>query len=73
MELPGLARGGFDGAAAIIADAIDAGAFPGAVLLVARHGEVLYHEAFGSRSVVPAQTPMARDTVFDLSDRKSVV
>jgi CubicO group peptidase (beta-lactamase class C family) len=67
MALPSLDRDGFDGAAAIIAEAIDAGAFPGAVILVARRGEVVYHEAFGSRSVVPELTPMARDTVFDLS------
>src|SRR5215471_19069179 len=67
MALPNLAQEGFDGAAAILAEAIDAGAFPGAVILVARRGEVVYHEAFGSRSVVPERTPMARDTVFDLS------
>ena len=67
MALPSLARDGFDGAAAVIAEAIEAGAFPGAVLLVARRGEVVYHQAFGSRSVVPERTPMARDTVFDLS------
>src|SRR5262245_63264900 len=67
MALPTLAREDFDGAAAILAEAIDAGAFPGAVILVARRGEVVYHEAFGSRSLVPERTPMARDTVFDLS------
>jgi serine-type D-Ala-D-Ala carboxypeptidase len=67
MALPNLAQEGFDGAAAILAEAIDAGAFPGAVILVARRGEVVYHEAFGSRSLVPERTPMARDTVFDLS------
>ena len=36
------------------------GAFPGAVILVAQRGEVLYHEAFGSRSLEPERTPMAR-------------
>jgi CubicO group peptidase (beta-lactamase class C family) len=67
MTLPSLARRNFDGVAAVITQAIDAGAFPGAVILVARAGDVLYHEAFGCRSLVPERTPMAVDTVFDLS------
>lgn len=41
--------------------------FPGAVLLVGRAGEVLFHEAVGSRAVVPARAPMALDTVFDIA------
>jgi len=67
MTLPTPAPRGFDSVAAVIADAVGAGAFPGAVILVAQRGEVLYHEAFGSRSLLPERTPMARDTVFDLS------
>ena len=67
MTLPSPAPGGFDGVAEIIAGAVDAGAFPGAVILIAQRGEVLYHEAFGSRSLEPERTPMARDTIFDLS------
>jgi serine-type D-Ala-D-Ala carboxypeptidase len=67
MTLPSPAPGGFDGVAEILAGAVDAGAFPGAVILIAQRGEVLYHEAFGSRSIEPERTPMARDTVFDLS------
>ena len=57
----------FAAVADVITRAVDAGAFPGAVILIARGGEVLYHEAFGSRSLVPERTPMAPDTVFDLS------
>jgi CubicO group peptidase (beta-lactamase class C family) len=67
MTLPSLARRSFEGVAAVITQAIDAGAFPGAVILVARHGDVLFHEAFGCRSLVPERTPMAADTVFDVS------
>jgi CubicO group peptidase (beta-lactamase class C family) len=67
MTLPSPAPGVFDGVAEIITGAVDAGAFPGAVILIAQRGEVLYHEAFGSRSIEPERTPMARDTVFDLS------
>jgi CubicO group peptidase (beta-lactamase class C family) len=67
MALPDVARRSFDGLTAIITEAVNAGAFPGAVILVARGGDVLYHEAFGCRSLVPERTPMAADTVFDLS------
>jgi CubicO group peptidase (beta-lactamase class C family) len=47
--------------------AIGAGAFPGAVVLVSRRGQVLYHQAFGARSLEPERTPMHTDTTFDLS------
>jgi len=47
--------------------AIEAGAFPGAVILVGRAGKILYHAAFGSRSLEPERTPMRPDTIFDLS------
>ena len=43
------------------------GAFPGAVVLVARGGRVLHHAAFGARSVDPSGGAMQPDTVFDLS------
>jgi len=46
---------------------IDVGAYPGAVLLVARSGDVVLHQAFGHRSVDPERTPMRRETVFDLA------
>ncbi len=57
----------FSRAAAVIEQAVTNGAFPGAVLLVGRGDDVVYHEAFGHRSLEPARTPMRRDTVFDLS------
>jgi serine-type D-Ala-D-Ala carboxypeptidase len=46
---------------------VEAGAFPGAVILVSRAGRVVYHAAFGARSLEPERTPMAPDTIFDLS------
>jgi CubicO group peptidase (beta-lactamase class C family) len=46
--------------------AVTAGAFPGAVIVVSRAGEVLYHAAFGSRTYDDG-TPMRPDTIFDLS------
>jgi CubicO group peptidase (beta-lactamase class C family) len=46
---------------------IAAGAFPGAVLRVARGTEVVYHSAFGSRSLEPEAAPMKADTIFDVA------
>src|SRR5437773_1182464 len=50
-----------------IEQAVGEGAFPGAVVLVARADRVVYQAAFGARSVDPERTPMLPDTVFDLS------
>lgn len=50
-----------------IEEGIRRGAFPGAVLLVSRKGQVVFHKAFGSRSLEPERTPMHPDTIFDLS------
>ncbi len=47
--------------------ALEEGVFPGAVLLVAREGEVLYEEAFGSRFQARANEPLRKDTIFDLA------
>jgi CubicO group peptidase (beta-lactamase class C family) len=47
--------------------AVAAGAFPGAVVLVSQAGRVLYHAAFGARSLEPERTPMSPETIFDLS------
>ncbi len=41
--------------------------FPGAVLLVREGTRVFYHRAFGHRSLEPEVTPMAEDTIFDVS------
>lgn len=42
------------------------GAFPGAVLLVAKEGEIVLHQEAGLRSVRP-QDPMTKETIFDLA------
>ena len=46
--------------------AIEDGVFPGAVLLVSREGQHVYHAAFGYRDLI-ANPPMTTDTVFDLA------
>jgi CubicO group peptidase (beta-lactamase class C family) len=57
----------FGSVAREIEAAAEAGAFPGAVMHVSRANRVLFHKAFGSRSLEPERTPMRPDTTFDLS------
>ncbi|REJ90101.1 MAG: class A beta-lactamase-related serine hydrolase [Planctomycetota bacterium] len=52
---------------AIVAEGIDRGEMPGAVVLVARGGVVVYLKAFGRRQVEPTVESMTVDTVFDLA------
>jgi CubicO group peptidase (beta-lactamase class C family) len=46
---------------------VEEGVFPGGVLLVARGGEVVLHEAAGSRQLLPEPLPAATDTLYDLA------
>lgn len=41
--------------------------FPGAVLLVARKGKVVFRKAYGDSQRVPEARPMAADMIFDLA------
>jgi len=41
--------------------------FPGAVLLVARKGKVVYRKAFGLSQTVPESGPLTADMIFDLA------
>jgi uncharacterized protein YbbC (DUF1343 family)/CubicO group peptidase (beta-lactamase class C family) len=50
-----------------VTEAIDQGRCPGAVVLVARHGKVVFRKAYGLRAKEPRQEPMTVDTVFDLA------
>lgn len=42
-------------------------AFPGAVLLVARRGRIVLHEAVGLAEIEPCRRTVSRDTLFDLA------
>ncbi|HEX8091709.1 MAG TPA: serine hydrolase domain-containing protein, partial [Blastocatellia bacterium] len=46
---------------------------PGAAVLVARQGRVVYRKAFGSRATSPAREPMTLDTIFDLASLTKVI
>jgi len=50
-----------------VQEEIQAGYLPGAVVLVGQGNRILYHRAFGLAVAVPFQTPMRKDTVFDLA------
>ena len=58
---------------AAVNDAIGRKETPGAVVLVARRGGVVWRKAYGSRALVPAREEMTADTVFDLASLTKVV
>jgi uncharacterized protein YbbC (DUF1343 family)/CubicO group peptidase (beta-lactamase class C family) len=59
--------------ASIVNDAIGRHELPGAVVLVGRGDELLYHAAFGNRAILPSIEPMTEDTIFDVASLTKVV
>ncbi len=57
---------------AAITNAIGENNIPGAVLWLERQG-LIYHKAFGKRSLVPAVEPMDEDTIFDAASLTKVI
>jgi CubicO group peptidase (beta-lactamase class C family) len=53
--------------------AVDDGAAPGMVLLVAASGQTVFHEAFGARQVYPRRLPALADTVYDIASLTKAV
>jgi|YNPBryunderm2012_1023409.scaffolds.fasta_scaffold00045_31 CubicO group peptidase (beta-lactamase class C family) len=51
----------------LINEAIERKDFPGAVLLVSRHGKVVWRKAYGHSQLVPEPAPMSPDLIFDLA------
>jgi uncharacterized protein YbbC (DUF1343 family)/CubicO group peptidase (beta-lactamase class C family) len=58
---------------AAIAEAIARKELPGAVVLVGRHGKVIWRKAYGARAVEPQREAMTTDTIFDLASLTKVV
>src|SRR5205085_9176731 len=56
-----------------VADSIAKNELPGAVVLVARRGRVVWRKAYGSRAVLPQREAMTTDTIFDLASLTKVV
>ena len=70
---PSLSGGILDAGVALVKAAIEADELRGAVLLVARHGDVVLHEALGWRDK-DRRLPMEKDTLFHMaSNTKPVV
>src|ERR1700750_380387 len=68
MSARQLAR--IDGA---VAESIAKSELPGAVVLVARRGRVVWRKAYGSRALLPQREAMTADTIFDLASLTKVV
>src|SRR5438067_2809371 len=58
---------------AVIQASIEKKELPGAVVLVGRHGKVVWRKAFGARAVEPLREAMTTDTIFDLASLTKVV
>src|SRR5471032_3332654 len=59
----GLSTAGLTRLGRVLQDEVQRGRVPGAVALIARRGQLAYHESFGQRD--PASgAPMARDSIF---------
>jgi uncharacterized protein YbbC (DUF1343 family)/CubicO group peptidase (beta-lactamase class C family) len=58
---------------AAVAEAVGRKELPGAVVLVARRGSVVWRKAYGSRAVEPAREAMTTDTIFDVASLTKVV
>jgi uncharacterized protein YbbC (DUF1343 family)/CubicO group peptidase (beta-lactamase class C family) len=56
-----------------VADSITKRELPGAVVLVARRGRVVWRKAYGSRALLPERELMTTDTIFDLASLTKVV
>src|SRR5207253_4557724 len=46
---------------------------PGAVVLVARHGRIVWRKAYGARAVEPQREVMTTDTIFDLASLTKIL
>jgi len=58
---------------AIVQEAVDKNATPGAVLLVGKDNKVVYEKAFANRRLRPFIEPMTTDTIFDLASCSKVL
>src|SRR2546430_965704 len=57
----------------IIAASIEKKELPGAVVLVARHGRIVWRKAYGARAVEPQREAMTTNTIFDLASLTKIL
>jgi len=58
---------------AAVNQSIERKELPGAVVLVARRGGVVWRKAYGSRALVPQREAMTADTIFDVASLTKIV
>ena len=63
----------FDPVSRMCLAAVEEGATPGLVVLVAAQGRTLFHEAFGARQLVPRRLPALPDTMYDVASLTKAV
>ena len=59
--------------APIIQQSIAEGKYPGAIVLAAHRGHIIYRGIFGSRRILPDVAPMNFNTIFDVASLTKVV
>lgn len=59
--------------APIIQQSINKGYYPGAIVLAAHKGKIIYKGVFGYRRLLPTRAPMQFDTIFDIASLTKVV
>jgi uncharacterized protein YbbC (DUF1343 family)/CubicO group peptidase (beta-lactamase class C family) len=57
----------------IVEKGIAAKKFPGAVIIAGHDGRVVFHRAYGNRSLIPAPEAMTEDTIFDVASLTKVL
>ena len=57
----------------IVDGAIAAKKFPGAVVIAGHDGRIVFHKAYGNRSLIPAPEAMTEDTIFDVASLTKVL
>src|ERR1700743_675185 len=73
LQLQAAQNGGFSQIDRIIEDGIAEKKFPGAVVIIGHHGRVVFHKAYGNRSLIPQPEAMTEDTVFDVASLTKVL
>ena len=51
----------------IVNDAVAHNELPGAVVVIGHGGQIVFHRAYGMRSLEPAREAMTEDTIFDMA------
>ena len=57
----------------IIEGGIAAKKFPGAIVIVGHNGNIVFHKAYGNRSLIPRPEIMKEDTIFDVASLTKVL